>query len=250
MPSRASLLPASRRQFLKRILALGTCGRAADVWAAADAPTRPGVHGMVLFGGREGLYGSHMPMFHAPHDVQAVFRLRSSSQDHERRLREAVSARPGLWSLEPEPFDLSRTAPNAAAPLTRFTARVFEGHFERGGKVRLEQTMFEIERVLLYRPLDGALRQASSSEFLWIGDGIEHFLVKHLDQRPDIDLIGQFTTHAAARADGRRLALSIRGLAPPASPDTQVHLHRRLAQQGARLRGDVRWLYAETEDLR
>ncbi|WP_373990514.1 hypothetical protein [Duganella sp. BuS-21] len=34
-----------------------------------------GEHGMVLFGGKKGLYASHLPMFHAPHDYQVILQL-------------------------------------------------------------------------------------------------------------------------------------------------------------------------------
>ena len=39
---------------------------------------RPSVHGMLLFG-KENLYASHLPMFHAPHDYQVIFKLNLSS---------------------------------------------------------------------------------------------------------------------------------------------------------------------------
>lgn len=215
--------------------------------ASATAMPRTGVHGMVLFGGREGLYCSHMPMFHAPHDVQAVMRLRAVDPAHERRLREALAARPALWTLEPERFDLNRLDPAASRAATqrlRFEARVYEGHFERGGQARLSPVGFEVERVLLFRTLDGTPRRAARREFLWIGDGVEHFLVKRLDQRPDIDLIGRFRLSVSRRA-GEPLLLPGNSLAAPDAP----RLREALARAGARPTGDVQWLYTETDDL-
>lgn len=215
--------------------------------APESAVARSGVHGMVLFGGREGMYGSHMPMFHAPHDVQAVMRLRAVDPGHERQLRNALAARPALWTLEPERFDLNRLdradRPDAS-PRLRFKAGVYEGHFERGGQARLSSVDVEVERVLLFRTLDGALRRAARREFLWIGDGVEHFLVKRLDQRPDIDLIGRFRLQAARRAGA---PLHLPG-SPLAVPDA-ASLRESLARAGARPTGDVQWLYTETDDL-
>ena len=43
---------------------------------AARAETAVGGHGMAVFGGRVGLYASHLPMFHTPHDSQIVLRFR------------------------------------------------------------------------------------------------------------------------------------------------------------------------------
>jgi hypothetical protein len=40
--------------------------------ARADAPA---VHGMVLFGGKQAAYVSHLPMFHAPHDRQLILKV-------------------------------------------------------------------------------------------------------------------------------------------------------------------------------
>src|SRR5262245_51746495 len=43
--------------------------------SAATASGRVGSHGMVLFGTRGRGYLSHIPMFQAPHDVQAIFEV-------------------------------------------------------------------------------------------------------------------------------------------------------------------------------
>ncbi len=59
----------NRRSALLSSLALPTA------WAH-DEPARMGLHGMLLFGGLEGLYASHLPMFHTPHDVQLLLRIR------------------------------------------------------------------------------------------------------------------------------------------------------------------------------
>src|SRR5437868_10234533 len=87
-----------------------------------------GLHGMLLFGGADGLYASHLPMFHAPHDRQVVFALRIAEPAIERRLRWDIGARPRVWTLVPEKFELNRLAPDAADPLHSFKADVVEGH--------------------------------------------------------------------------------------------------------------------------
>jgi hypothetical protein len=48
---------------------------------ASAAPTLPaldasyGVHGMALFGGKDALFASHLPMFHAPHNQQVILQI-------------------------------------------------------------------------------------------------------------------------------------------------------------------------------
>lgn len=207
-------------------------------------PQRMGVHGMVLFGGREGLYGSHMPMFHSPHDLQVVVRLRAADPRVDQALRQALSSAQGLWSIAPERFDLSRAEPGHADPLRQFRADVFEGHFERGGVQRREGVAFDVDQVLLFNRLDPAKRAASRRVFQAIGAGREHFLVKRLDQRPDVDLIGRLDT-ATAQPSAGTLVLDGFSLQPPSD------LEMRSALGGSALpsaRG-VNWFYVETGDL-
>lgn len=231
----------------RRFLAASSCLAATAATAPAiAAPTaRMGTHGMVLFGGREGLYGSHMPMFHAPHDVQVLLRLAPAEPSMSIALRRALHTAPGrLWSIDPERFDLDRLAPGAPDPLTEFKARVFQGHFERGGRVAFEAVRFRVEQVPVYAPLNASPRRAARQRFWCLGDGAERFLVKQLDQRPDVDLIGSFQT-ATPVAGQPVLEL------PPgrlAAPDPKA-LNAALAQAGFRPLHAVSWTYVETADL-
>lgn len=206
--------------------------------ALAQSP-RMGTHGMALVGGHGGLLASHLPMFHRPHDVQVLLRLRLEDARLERRLRDILARQPQLWTLNPEPFDLDRLAPGSAEPLPPFRATLHEGHFERGGPVRFSDVGCVVESIRLFQRLSGEPRRAPQQRFLWIGQGREQFLVKRLDQRPDIDLIGRF--EAARPWTGERdIALPApAGLEPP-SPE---------ALRRAGLMAPVRWLYVETGDL-
>lgn len=76
-----------------------------------------GSHGMAVFGGRDGLYASHLPMFHAPHDAQVLLRFRLADASVDASLRARLALRPQLWTLDPESFDLHRLQPGNPEPL-------------------------------------------------------------------------------------------------------------------------------------
>lgn len=144
-----------------------------------------GVHGMVLFGGQDGLYAAHLPLFHAPHDTQLVLQLRFKDPQLDRAMRARLDGKTALWTLEPERFALRRLAPDAQAPLPGFRATVVEGHFERDGTPRLRDAELVVERVVLYRPLSPQPAVQAFARYVPVGP----FLVKLVDSRPDFDHI-------------------------------------------------------------
>jgi hypothetical protein len=148
-----------------------------------------GSHGMAVFGGHEGLYASHLPMFHAPHDTQVVLRFHLKNKKNDVQLRDALAKKPELWTLDPQEFDLLRLAPGHALALQQLTARFVQGHFERGGKERFIAQMIVIDEVILFHRLSMAERRHTEGRYHLIGKASERFLVKEIDRRPDFDLI-------------------------------------------------------------
>ena len=191
------------RQALAICLAISTVS--ATALAAeplgAEATAKPvaqsagyGSHGMAVFGGRDGLYASHLPMFHAPHDAQVLLRFHLADANVDASLRARLALRPQLWTLDPESFDLHRLQPGSAEPLRKFSARFVQGHFERGGAERFDGQTVVIDEVLLFKPLDfksadeGTVPH-SAGRYLLLGSGREYFAVKEIDRRPDFDAI-------------------------------------------------------------
>jgi hypothetical protein len=199
------------------------------------AESAMGSHGMAVFGGREGLYASHLPMFHAPHDRQVLLRFHLADATADRALRETLAREPRLWTFDPEPFDLLRLSPGHLQPLRQFTARFFEGHFERGGRPQAETQRVIVDAVTLFRRLDPRPREASTGHYRLIGQGSEWFAVKEIDRRPDFDHIVRLTV-PQIRA---RTLVRLRGLAPPGD-----------AVQSAFKAAALTEIYFETEDLR
>lgn len=187
-----------------------------------------GTHGMALFGDRDGLYASHLPLFRAPHDHQVVLRVRMADPELERALRAQLDGKTALWTIAPERFELSRLGPASSRPLRSFGADIFSGHFERDGKRVYGKVRLVVEQVILYRPLDPAARSRREARYLPVG----RFLVKEIDSRPDYDHIVALATKAPAPLTVRKDAME--------NPEA-------LLEVLAPVRGTV---YFETGDLR
>lgn len=203
--------------------------------AAGAAETAVGGHGMAVFGGREGLYASHLPMFHAPHDSQIVLRFHLADAAADRALRDTLAARPRLWTFDPETFDLLRLDPGHASPLREFKARFFEGHFERGGRPQAGEQRVVVDEVLLFRRLSPALRDAATGRYRLIGQGGEWFAFKTIDRRPDFDHIVRLD----APVPRGEVEVPLQGLERPGAAVQRAFQARGLAE-----------VYFETGDLR
>ena len=159
------------------------------LFASSASGSTFGQHGMVLFGGADGLYAAHLPMFHAPHDYQVVLEIRLADPALDTAMRQRLAAEPGLWTLAPETFALDRLAPGATRPLQGFKGDLVLGHFEQGGKTQHPNAAIIVERVLLFRRLLPHGAVASTARYLQLGTGARRFLVKQVDSRPDFDHI-------------------------------------------------------------
>lgn len=210
---------------------------AAGLPALARAETAVGGHGMAVFGGREGLYASHLPMFHAPHDSQIVLRFHLADAAADLALRETLAAQPRLWTLDPETFDLLRLSPAHPQPLREFTAHFFSGHFERGGQPQAGEQRVVVDEVLLFRRLDPAPRAGSAGRYRLVGKGSEWFAFKVIDRRPDFDHIVRVESPGVMRD----VTVPLQGLTRgrPSVELLQAFRARRVTE-----------LYFETGDLR
>lgn len=181
---------------IRRIIAGASLALCTLPLHAADATF--GSHGMALFGGQDGLYASHLPMFHAPHDYQVILQIHIAEPATDAALRKRLDGKDALWTIDPEKFELNALAPDAKAPRKEFTADLVQGHFERGGETRYRAAKVVIDKVLVFRQLDGKPHDAKFSRYMQIGSGAQRFLVKQIDTRPDFDHIVAY--HAAAGA--------------------------------------------------
>ncbi|SFU27393.1 hypothetical protein [Pseudoduganella namucuonensis] len=208
--------------------------------APAAGPTH-GEHGMALFGGKDGLYASHLPMFHAPHDYQVVLRLHAADPALDAALKSRLDGKTALWTVAPEKFELDRLAPGARDPLRRFKADLVLGHFEQGGKTQYGGATLVVDQVLLFRQLSPAAKVDSHATYVQVGNGQQRFLIKEIDSRPDFDHIVSY--RAAASASTAPVRVAKNGMAEPDA----AALAAALNALPSALRGTV---YFYTDDLR
>lgn len=230
-------LSFSRRRALSQALLLAL---APTLPALAAGPTY-GTHGMALFGGREALYASHLPMFHAPHDYQVILKVRLADAKLDAALRQRLDGKTALWTIEPDKFDLDRLAPGAAAPLRQFDANIVLGHFEQGGKTQYPHAAVVVEEVVLFRRLSPQPLENASARYMQVGTGRQRFLVKTIDSRPDFDHIVAY--RAVPGADTASVTVPKVALKQPATRELAAALGVAPSAVG----GTV---YFYTDDLR
>jgi len=184
----------NRRSFL------AAAGLLLAVGPAAATPLTWGEHGMAFFGGKEGLYASHLPMFHAPHNYQVLLQVHIADPKLDAAIRRRLDGKTALWTIAPEKFELERLAPAAALPLTQFKADLVLGHFEQGGKTEYAGATVVVDKVIMFRQLDEVQRGQSSARYVQLGTGKQRFLVKEIDSRPDFDHILAYRAPPAASA--------------------------------------------------
>ncbi|MRV73230.1 hypothetical protein GJ700_16080 [Duganella sp. FT92W] len=225
---------------MKTLLISLTLLAAAPAQAAAPGPTY-GEHGMALFGGKNGLYASHLPMFHAPHDYQVVLQVRLADPALDAAVKKRLDGHTALWTVAPEKFELDRLQPGAPAPLQRFQADLVRGHFEQGGKTEYRSAIVIIDKVWLFRKLSPQVKTSAVARYVQVGNGTRRYLIKEIDSRPDFDHIVSY--HAAARASPLPVSIAKNGVSEPDANALAAALH---ALPSA-IRGTV---YYYTDDLR
>jgi hypothetical protein len=222
---------------MKQLISLFTLMFASAMAFAANPSY--GEHGMALFGGKDGLYAAHLPMFHAPHDFQVVLRLHLADPAQDRALRSQLEGKTALWTLAPEKFELDRLAPDAAQPLASFKARLVLGHFEQDGVTKFSAATVVVDKVLLFRQLSAAQAQAPTARYMQLGRGAQRFLVKLVDSRPDFDHI--VAIRASRSTPLETVSVAKKGLIEPCALELQQAL------PGAAVLGSI---YYSVDDLK
>lgn len=166
--------------------------------AAEDADGRVGEHGMVLFGTRDRAYLSHIPMFNAPHDVQAIVEV-------------SFRARPGVALPATFSNRLFTFLPDTASldalrlgSLRTLHGTIFLGNFEQGGRPVVDDVDVDVARVVHQHVLD-ADAPVSTRSFVF-GSGNDVFAVQRIGGAASSDRIRAITfgTRRPSAADLER----------------------------------------------
>lgn len=188
-------------------------------------PEKPNFHGMVLIG-EERAYLSHLPMFHSPHDYQAVFEVTLTSDQADvmpAYRRDRIDNPPGgptrpdadsrMYGFAPtidatdadpltDAFILSDLVtpsdphdPHSPPIREAFTGTIFRGHFEnfhqheKEGPAILSAVVARVVRPVLFRKFDPHAMPPQRLEYFLFGSAGEHFLAHAISRAPDFDQI-------------------------------------------------------------
>lgn len=159
-----------------------------DKLTASEPPARFGLHGMLLFSDGQQLFASHLPMFHAPHDVQMVMRIELQDSSQQQALIEQLNITPTkYWTLEPELFDLNRLSTHHPAKLRVFKAKLYQGHFERGGQFMFESHV-KVQGVDWFYPLQPS--ESAVSQFQRLSQQAQQCVYLYrIRQKPSFDQV-------------------------------------------------------------
>jgi hypothetical protein len=110
---------------------------------------------------------SHIPMFHAPHDVQLVVQGSFDGAGLPRSLDR------GLYTFLPERFSLDAFR---LGSLTEIRGTLFRGNFEDGGRPIAANVRFIVSRVVHQHVLEASAAEAPESDVIRAGDFTVHLL--------------------------------------------------------------------------
>lgn len=144
-------------------------------------------HGMVVFGAQT-TYASHLPMFHAPHDQQAVFQItlensgRKPTVEIYEELKKSTDDS-SLFTLLPAEFNLSELI---ASGNGKIEATLYHGHFEKGG-TPIGPLYVHVSKVIYSKKL--SKDSLPNGNFVVFGSGDEHYAVKEIGAVGSYDAI-------------------------------------------------------------
>lgn len=145
---------------------------------------RPAVHGMLMFG-QSKIYLSHLPMFHNPHDYQAILEVEISAEGKAAYERSLKASDEKVYTLVPESFVLPTMIKNPTA----FKAQIYKGHFEREGDLIADKVAVEIKKIVYVKKFNPKEVKPQTGNYILFGNEKEQFLAHSITVKPDFDQI-------------------------------------------------------------
>jgi hypothetical protein len=135
---------------------------------------------MVAFGtAAGGLYLSHIPMFHSPHDMQAIFSV------HFENTTQPVPAMTGTWTFLPGPCSLDDLV---LGNVNRLHGTLYQGDFEQGGQAVLDADAV-FDQVITAVPLNNTTAPLTVLTYQLFGVPGALYLYHPITQPPGFDQI-------------------------------------------------------------
>lgn len=153
---------------------------------SAQEADQPAIHGMLMVGGNT-IYLSHLPMFHSPHEYQAIVEA-DLGEAGGTIYREDRKSHPteNVYTLQPqEKFVLPVMIQNP----TTFPAKIYRGHFERGGTAIAESVPVKITKVIYFKKFETNARKPAGLYYILFGNSREQFVAHLITAKPDFDQV-------------------------------------------------------------
>lgn len=143
-----------------------------------------GFHGMLFFGQGDTFYISHLPMFHKPHDYQAIVEVRLNPKVKAKYQAE-LAAKGGYFTFAPSG---NFVLPEVVTQKKPISGSLVQGHFERGGSPLID-TDLELVRVVFYKKISENDKKPAKEKYVIFGKGDEYFMAHEVFERPNTDEI-------------------------------------------------------------
>lgn len=143
-----------------------------------------GFHGMLFFGQGDTFYISHLPMFHKPHDYQAIVEVRLKA-DVKAKYQAELAAKGGYFTFAPSG---TFVLPEVVTQKKPISGSLVQGHFERGGSPLID-TDLELVRVVFYKKISETDKKPPKEKYVIFGKGDEYFMAHEVFERPNTDEI-------------------------------------------------------------
>jgi hypothetical protein len=160
-------------------------------------------HGMLIFGA-EKIYASHLPLFHAPHNYQIILELELDDKTKQQFITDQQQ-HPEFtaYTIEPERFVLPDKINNKGS----FKARLYRGHFERGGTKIADSAFIKIAAVIYFTKFNSAEARSATTDFILFGNSKEQFAVHRITNKPDFEQIIRAKTKQELQTGNRLFAM-------------------------------------------
>jgi hypothetical protein len=149
---------------------------------------KPAIHGMLIVGEKT-VSLSHLPMFHSPHNYQvileATFRA-NNSNPQQIYTQDRARTKTKTYTLAPHKLFI---LPEVIADKRSFTADIYRGHFERGGKLIAKNVTVDIQKIIYFRKFTPEKGRSKTLQYILFGKGSEKFLAHLITAPPDFDQV-------------------------------------------------------------